>query len=217
MCEAIEDCIVIMETISRLPQNFYKQFEELLFGYQFDETDAQGYRTKGFKTYNGNVHGECQGWYEDGSLKYICNYEDGEYNGRYRWWYEEGGNLECEGYYVNGNEHGNFKRWYEAKRSEATGEYENGEILSDENYNEGKKDGVCRLWFPNKQIKFQLNYTEDKLHGNAKWWFENGQLWRNENYNESRRHGKCVEWYPNGKLRYYVFYDNNHLDQNINI
>ena len=49
-------------------------------------------------------------------------------------------------------------------------------------YVNGKEDGVCKGWYENGQLKYDLYFIDGKMEGVQKWWDENGQLENESNF-----------------------------------
>lgn len=98
-----------------------------------------------------------------------------------------------------------------------------GKVISEENYKEGKLDGVLKTYYENGKLTeetYYLNglkhgaskvyteegilledvqYVEGKLHGEAKYYDLKGQLKEKGRYNKGKREGKW-EFYMDGQL-----------------
>ena len=62
-------------------------------------------------------------------------------------------------------------------------DYDNqGKKILDENYVNGKVNGIVTEWYPNDQVKSQVNYIDDLKNGKAIYWNENGVKDHEENY-----------------------------------
>jgi antitoxin component YwqK of YwqJK toxin-antitoxin module len=59
---------------------------------------------------NGQPHGTCKGWFENGKLSSEKNYMNGQPHGTYKEWLNNG-QLWLEGNYHNGKKHGLCKHW----------------------------------------------------------------------------------------------------------
>ena len=60
--------------------------------------------------------------------------------------------------------------------------YPNGQINSEENYIDGKKDGKWTWYYENGQIQIEGNYIDGKRDGKWTWYYENGQIQIEVNY-----------------------------------
>ena len=88
-----------------------------------------------------------------------------------------------------------------------TSYYENGNVLSEINYKDGKRDGLCRYYWKNGQILSEVNYKAGKTNGLYKSYYEDGQLNEEGNYKYtdegvySRKEGIWKTYYENGQLK----------------
>ena len=74
--------------------------------------------------------------------------------------------------------HGEYKWWHE-----------NGQLLSQKYYKEGKLHGEYKVWYENGQLKIQKFYKEGFSDGEDTSWWKNGQL-------------SCQRYYKDGKLQF---------------
>ena len=58
---------------------------------------------------------------------------------------------------------------------------ENGQIWSEKNYKDGKRDGKWTEWHENGLIESEKNYKDGKEDGKWTQWYENGQIERDGN------------------------------------
>ena len=61
---------------------------------------------------NGNLNGKFTTWYENGLKHEVGTYKDGNLNGKFTTWYEDG-QKEQEETYKEGERNGKYTRWYE--------------------------------------------------------------------------------------------------------
>jgi antitoxin component YwqK of YwqJK toxin-antitoxin module len=81
--------------------------------------------------------------------------------------------------------------------------YENGQLESEANYKDGKKDGLYRWWHCDSsgKLKEESNYKDGKWNGSCKWWHENGALEIESNYKDGRKDGLYRWWTDNIQLQ----------------
>ena len=107
--------------------------------------------------------------------------------------------------------------------------YENGQIMEEGNYEDGKVEGEWSGYYENGQIRYKIYYKNDKEEGKWSGYYENGQLKdegnfkntgepflsdyihtnddfsdhnrNNEYYSLNRKFGKWIEYYDNGQVR----------------
>ena len=111
---------------------------------------------------NGVMHGYAAAWHENGELMYTTNYIDGKENGIQRQYYTNGqmiseseynnhvthgfqkiwyedGTLKAENNFLNGEPHGSVKRYDAAGKLIKHGTFENGVLVSEDCFENGKK------------------------------------------------------------------------------
>ena len=76
--------------------------------------------------------------------------------------------------------------------------HKNGQMDSEENYLEGKKEGLWTKWYANGKKLYVENYKDGVQDGNSTWWYKNGQKRYEYNYKEGKKHGLEVYWYERG-------------------
>ena len=80
--------------------------------------------------------------------------------------------------------------------------YGNGQKESEENYKDGKADGLWSWWYENGQKKAEINYKDGIDRGLATAWYENGQKKSEENVKYGKYHGLWTRWYENGQKKW---------------
>lgn len=80
-------------------------------------------------------------------------------------------------------------------------ERENGQLKWENNYKDGKRDGLYRSWHENGQLRWEVNSKDGKGDGIYRSWRENGQLYFEGNYKDGKKDGLYREWYENGQLK----------------
>ena len=100
--------------------------------------------------------------------------------------------------------------------------YDNGQQLSEENYNDGMLEGKWTFWYENGQIQLKGNFkpyevlaedcraerssryifpARDSKHGKWTEWYENGQKKLEQHYKCGRYIGTWIYWYENGQKK----------------
>ena len=87
-----------------------------------------------------------------------------------------------------------------ASDNKVTSWWKNGQIKSEKNYKNGKRDGKYTTWFENGHKAYEANYKNGKRDGKKTVWFENGQIWTEENYKDDKLDGKVTNWNENGQI-----------------
>ncbi len=112
--------------------------------------------------------------------------------------------------------------------------YNKTKIIQEENYKEGKKEGIQKYWYKNvsnKQLHIKENYKKGVRNGILKMWYDNGQLhfkykFKNGekikeefyskegqlliklNFKNEKQEGIQTYWRENGNLWYQFNYKN---------
>ena len=79
--------------------------------------------------------------------------------------------------------------------------YEDGQLAGEVDYEDGKPDGLVKVWYENGQLQLELDFEDGKPDGLRKSWYENGQLAGEENYIDGKLNGLVKTWYENGQLK----------------
>jgi len=85
--------------------------------------------------------------------------------------------------------------------------YDNGNVLSQIHYLDGKRDGSCRHWYKNGQLMNEGFYKNGKMTGPFMSYYENGQIQSHGNYKYtesgvySRKDGVWKYYYDNGTIQ----------------
>ena len=128
---------------------------------------------------NGRRHGEWKTWHSSGVLLEVGHYSDNEYildnswdstgtqmvqngMGHHREYYFNG-ILQSEGDFNNGKAHNNWKYYAD-----------NGTLLSDLNYHEGKLDGESLLYTETGELRSKGLFKNDEKEGTWEWFFLSG-------------------------------------------
>jgi antitoxin component YwqK of YwqJK toxin-antitoxin module len=139
---------------------------------------------------NGKYDGLYREWNgQNGQLKLESNYKDGKLDGLWRQWYWNG-KLAREWNYKDGKKDGLLIDWWD-----------NGQLSGESNYKADNYDGLSRNWHKNGQLERERNFKDGKLDGLSRGYFENGQLRWEENHTDGKLDGLQRDWYENGKLK----------------
>jgi antitoxin component YwqK of YwqJK toxin-antitoxin module len=84
----------------------------------------------------------------------------------------------------------------------------------EENYVNGKINGLVTQWRENGQKEKEANYKDGKLNGLSMYWWENGNKGSESNYENGKENGLQISWQENGQILYVVNYINGKLDDN---
>ena len=86
------------------------------------------------------------------------------------------------------------------------------QLLREDNYIHGVKDGPQVRWHENGNKWQEIRYRNGKLHGTWTIWYENENKAEEDTYDDGRMKGRNVEWYASGqKKKECCYYDNETL------
>lgn len=94
-------------------------------------------------------------------------------------------------------EHYNSKGKIEGKRFV----FDEGKIISEESYVDGRREGSCLLFYSDGQIREKAFYKHDKLEGIYSEYFEDGKLKLKQSYKNDLLEGPKLMYYQNGKIK----------------
>jgi antitoxin component YwqK of YwqJK toxin-antitoxin module len=145
-------------------------------------------------------------YHGNGNIKYTVPLNDGKRNGTLLKYYEDG-KLYLKSNWVNGKKEGETISYFKNGQPNVIELYKNGELMdsiiiydSIGNITEivrvhsGKKNGLYRVFYPDKSLKVKGYYKDDKKDGKAIVYYPNGLI-------ESRK------IFNNDSLIYFVNYD----------
>ena len=107
----------------------------------------------------------------------------------------------------NGGEETNYKITRSIDNEIKTLYWNNGQVLSQIHYLDGKRDGSCRQWYKNGQLMNEGFYKNGKMIGYWMSYYENGQIESHGTYKYtesglySRKDGVWKYYYDNGQLQ----------------
>jgi antitoxin component YwqK of YwqJK toxin-antitoxin module len=81
-----------------------------------------------------------------------------------------------------------------------------------ERYKNGLLDGICKKWFPNRQLMEYREYSSGRKHGKQIAFWENGNKRFEFTANDDAYEGEMKEWSENGKLFHLAHYTNGQED-----
>lgn len=86
--------------------------------------------------------------------------------------------------------------------------YSNGQIKSNGNYKNNKKDGKWTNYYKSGQIRSVLEITNDTLNGKFIKYYENGQINLEGSFVMGKENGESKEFYESGQLKSETNYTN---------
>lgn len=144
---------------------------------------------------NGEKNGTWKVYYESGQLRSIMNFENGERNGEFKS-YHENGELSIIGLQEKGMNIGKWK-YYD----------EDGDIQVIQEDIKNTDSLLSKTYHKNGQL-YSIEYSVNfKLSGESKYYFDNGTLFKSGNYKKGKEIGEWKYYYQNGKLRLIGKYD----------
>lgn len=135
---------------------------------------------------NNQKTGVWKYYYENGQIKSITTYVDGEIDGNYKDYYDTG-KLKRDYNNIKGKTNGEFK-----------GYNSNGTLSAVGNYNDDEKSGEWKYYYDNGQVKRIGNYINGELDGEWKYYYDNGQLEQFGNYINGKADGEWKIFHKNG-------------------
>ena len=145
--------------------------------------------------------------------------ENKPFTGKYETYYSNKGGLECLSRRIN------IHQDQQNEKINTIGEEENvlsilwrkinkGKKCIEENYKDGKRDGLLTEWSEIGVSK--TNYKDGIKNGVSISWWKNGQKGSEQNYKNGKEDGLSASWAENGLKLYEVNYIDGNLDKNYN-
>lgn len=150
--------------------------------------------------------------YPDGNIMYEGFFRDNKPEGEFRRYYEDK-NLKSIMVYTNNGAEANATIYYPNGYIAAKGKYvnqekegkwqffsalNNGTLISEEEYLNGKKHGVCLKFYPDSTIAEKVCYSNDIENGEYLRYHEDGSLNFKSNYLDGKLEGTFEAFYENG-------------------
>ena len=79
--------------------------------------------------------------------------------------------------------------------------YENGKIMLESVFKDGKQDGISKSYYENGQLEEESVIKDGKKNGISKFYYENGQLKAEIINKDGKKDGISKLYYGNGKLK----------------
>ena len=86
--------------------------------------------------------------------------------------------------------------------------YQNGEIATENNYVDGRQQGIQRSYHYDGTLWIEEEQKDGAPNGFYREWYENGQLASQIEYINGREHGKYIGWFSDGQLSTEWTYEN---------
>ena len=78
--------------------------------------------------------------------------------------------------------------------------WDNGKVLSQIHYLDGKRDGSCRYWYEDVTLMTEGFYKNGKKHGTFTSYWSNGNISYIDNYKDGERHGEFKDFTSKGEI-----------------
>ena len=114
------------------------------------------------KLYGNISQGTVTRWHGNGQIYSIGNFLNGEKNGLFQWWYDDGAKKE-ESTFVKGGRVDVVTQWYQ-----------NGKKFAEANYKKGQLNGNLTWWYETGQKKEETSFINGERDGVAYWWYTDG-------------------------------------------
>ncbi len=135
---------------------------------------------------DGKINGEVKRFYSNGNLESVSNYKMGLLDGTALTFDTEGNKIGVENF-INDTLNGTVSKYYSDGEPQMTGSYDKGlfqgrwmyydlygNIVGSANYDKG--NGVLKGWWPNGNLKREINYKNNLKHGQEKHFNTEGNL-----------------------------------------
>ncbi|MBL63430.1 MAG: hypothetical protein CMI30_08475 [Opitutae bacterium] len=154
---------------------------------------------------DGEKDGPYIKWFENGQEESKGKYEAGEKEGIWTSWHEDG-QMKEKGTYKGGEKEGVWTKWHK-----------NGQQAEELHYLVGKREGPFIKMFEQEGFDAQLislkgrlethgNYKADKKDGVWVFWHSNGQKKEKGHYKEGNKDGVWVTWFCDGQMEKEIDY-----------
>jgi antitoxin component YwqK of YwqJK toxin-antitoxin module len=128
------------------------------------------------------ITGKLKRWYQDGSIMYETEFENG--SGVDKAYYENE-RIKHREIYTDGKKDGLWTYWYK-----------NGQKELEINYKDGKEDGLETQWYENGQKRLEGTHKDGKKDGISRAWNKNGVLLYKIFYNNGEWNKKDIRTFP---------------------
>lgn len=174
---------------------------------QVNQTDANGLKQGLWeKKYpNGNLMytgqfvndkpvGEWVRFHENGKIKAQISYNGDRASAQL---FDNQEKLIAQGVYINQEKEGTWKY------------FNNGRLVSEENFAHGVKNGICRTFYETGEILEESEWKNDKQDGKYQLFYTNGKPYLQCRMTNGQRNGLCIISFPNGRQELIANYKNN--------
>ena len=166
------------------------------------------------KRYENIGRGIGGGFHDNGQLRYEGSFIDDNPSGIFLY-YSDRGILEANLEYFNEGKSASAYLYYANGKVQAVGLYQNElkaqlwkyydikeNLLREENYENGKLEGMTTLYYPDGNILEKSSYLADKKDGKSLHYHRNGQLKLSANYKADKLEGSYTFYNSSGVKKY---------------
>jgi antitoxin component YwqK of YwqJK toxin-antitoxin module len=156
-------------------------------------------RLSGYVDGNGKQTGEAKEYDENGILKTLSHFKDGEILDGTT--YFSNGKIQSAVTFKNGKINGETKNYYE-----------NGNLAETGSYKDGKPVGEWKEYYESGKLAKVINISSQEIH--SKSYYESGNLESEGRYqsDEETKLGEWKDYYENGKLKQVANYNGNQMN-----
>ncbi len=199
--------------------NIKRIFSTILLLSVFFIASIEAQKLNKFDT-NGKRTGVWKKFYDNGKIRYSGEFKNGKEVGVFKFYtvtsssqptivktfientasvkfYNELGSLKSKGEMIGKNRVGKWIYYFT-----------NGKLFSEEEYKEGKLDGILKNYYPNGRVTQELVYIAGKLHGISKMFTDSGVLIEEVFYVKGKLEGEAKYYDLKGGIKEKGMYKN---------
>jgi antitoxin component YwqK of YwqJK toxin-antitoxin module len=134
---------------------------------------------------NNKPYGEWKRYHESGGIKAILLYNEDNDSVKARL-FESSSFPVAEGIYLHEKKSGKWT-WFSEKTK-----------ISEEEYVNGMKNGICRKFYPTGELLEESVWKDDRREGKYQAFYQSGKPYLQCMYRNNRRNGRCFSYFPSG-------------------
>jgi antitoxin component YwqK of YwqJK toxin-antitoxin module len=186
------------------PEGIYREYNtmgQIIRSLVYDMGTIIG---EGIVKEDGSRDGHWKDLYPDGKIKAEGDYKDGKQVGEWKFYYP-GGKLEQDGKFTSSGKFQGTWKWY----------YESEQLLREEEYDNGLKDGMHTEYDENGKIVEEGEYIKDLEDG--PWFITIGDYLERGTYRDGLKNGKWVSYHmisTNERTDSILSFSGNFVDDN---
>ena len=173
----------------------------------------------------GQKVGKWKGFYENGAVRYVGQFEKDAPQGTFYHYYGDG-KLQTKMVYRTSKE-AFATMYYSSGEKLAQGKYidklkdsvwitfgSENRIVEMGSYSQGKKEGKWVTFYETGEVSVEINFEDNLKDGLYRMFYENGQLKDSSNFKEGKLHGYSVIYNSQGKKVLQGVYNRSKRDKN---